>query len=481
MGATKTMSAKRGSAKGGTAKRGSVNPAVDAPISKRGERQVGLPIGWVPRGYQAKLWEALKGGARRADLVAHRRWGKDEVALQWTAACASKTPGVYWHLLPEASQGRRVIWTAVNPHTGRKRIDEAFPAEWRKSIHHADMRIELNNGSVWQVLGSDNYDSLMGAPPLGVVFSEWSLAQPVAWEHLRPILAENAGWALFLWTPRGRNHATRAFESRARSPDWFCLKSPATETDVFTPEQLALERTEMIAECGSAEEGAARFGSEYLVSFDAAAPGAYYASLLARADGEGRIGRVPYDPALRVDTAWDLGIDDYTAIWFFQQVGREVRVIDYFETSGEGLSAIVSQAIAGRDWVWGAHHLPHDVMVREMAAGRSRYETLRSLGLSGIEVGVAGDPEERVNASRLMIPLCWFDAERCRLGLERLRGYRKRWNRSTHSFSGPLHDQASHGADAFGAFALNRRGGSRGGQKPRPAGRTRAGANSWMG
>ena len=100
----KTMTASMGSAK-----RVSANAAVDAPISKRGERQVGLPIGWVPRGYQSTLWEALKGGARRADLVAHRRWGKDEVALQWTAACASTKPGVYWHLLPEASQGRRAI------------------------------------------------------------------------------------------------------------------------------------------------------------------------------------------------------------------------------------------------------------------------------------------------------------------------------------------------------------------------------------
>lgn len=458
-----------------------VSPTIDAPINTRGERQVGLPIGWRPRGYQSTLWEALLRGSRRVDVVAHRRWGKDEVALQWTAACASRTPGVYWHLLPEASQGRRVIWTAVNPHTGRKRIDEAFPAEWRKSIHQDQMRIELTNGSVWQVLGSDNYDSLMGAPPLGVVLSEWSLSRPVAWEHLRPILAENEGWALFLWTPRGRNHATRAFESRARSSDWFCLKSPATETDVFTPEQLALERAEMIAESGSAEEGGARFESEYLVSFDAAAPGAYYAGLLSKADQEGRIGRVPYDPALRVDTAWDLGIDDYTSIWFFQQTGREVRVIDYFETSGEGLSAIVSQAIAGRDWAWGAHHLPQDVMVREMGSGCSRYETLRSLGLAGIEVGAAGDPEERVNASRLIIPVCWFDAERCRLGLERLRAYRKRWNRSTHSFSGPLHDAASHGADAFGAFAVNRRGAPGAGVRAQSTTRAKGGALSWMG
>jgi phage terminase large subunit len=230
---------------------------------------------------------------------------------------------------------------------------------------------------------------------------------------------------------------------------------------VFTREQLARERAEMIAELGSEEEGQARYASEYLVDFDAAAPGAYYAGLLGEAEREGGGGRVPYDPALKVDTAWDLGIDDYTAVWFFQQVGREVRAIDYFETSGEGLPAIVRQALAGKPYVYGTHHLPHDVMVRELgAAGRSRFETLGGLGVSPISVGAAMDPEERINAGRLMIPMTWFDGEKCAGGLERLRGYRKRWNRATRSYGGPLHDEMSHGADAFGEFAANRAGGA---------------------
>lgn len=416
---------------------------------------------WEPRLYQLPLMEYLQAGGKRADVVAHRRWGKDEVALNWAAAAAIQRPGVYWHLLPEASQGRKAIWDAVNPHTGKKRIDEAFPRHMRAHRHQSDMKLELANGSVWQVAGSDNFNSLVGAPPAGVVFSEWALAKPEAWTYIRPILAENGGWALFLWTPRGRGHATRAFEARSRDPEWFTLKSPATATDVFTAEQLARERTELIAETGSEEEGAARFASEYLVDFDAAAPGAYYAGLLGAAEREGRIGRVPYDPALKVDTAWDLGIDDCTAIWFFQQTGREVRVIDYFETRGEGLHAVARAAIAAKPYVFGTHHLPHDVMVRELgAAGRSRYETLGSLGVRPIAVGAAMDPEERINAARLMIPLCWFDADRCAGGLERLRLYRKRWNRTTRTYGGPLHDDASHAADAFGEFAANRTGGA---------------------
>jgi phage terminase large subunit len=438
-----------------------------------------LPLTWEPRLYQVDLWEALLGGAKRADVVAHRRWGKDEVALHWAAWAAQKRIGGYWHMLPEAAQGRKAIWDAVNPHTGQRRIEEAFTPKMNPTFKDGEMKVELGNGSTWQVLGSDNYNSLVGTSVAGVVISEWALATPEAWAHIRPILLENDGWALFLWTPRGRNHAARAFESRRADPTWFCLKSPATETDVFTPEELERERRELVAELGSVEEGEARFASEYLVDFDAAAPGTYYASLLAEAERAGRLGRVPVDPSLRVDTAWDLGIDDYTAIWFFQQAGREVRVVDYFETSGEGLEAVVRRAIAEKPYLWGTHHLPHDVMVRELTTGRSRYDTLGSMGLSRIHVGAPTDPEERVNAARLMIPMCWFDAERCSGGLERLRGYRKRWNRATRSYGGPLHDQASHGADAFGEFALNRRGGAETAQ--RPAARAAAGALSWMG
>ena len=378
--------------------------------------EIELPAGWRPRNYQAELWCYLEAGGLRADVAAHRRWGKDDVALNWAAVCAVQRPGVYWHLLPEAAQARKAIWEAVNPHTGRRRIDEAFPPQIRSATRDGDMTIRLANGALWQVLGSDNYDT---------------------------------------------------------------LRSPATRTGVFSDGQLARERAELIAETGSKEEGEARFASEYLVDFDAAAPGAYYAGLLAEAEKDGRIGRVPHDPALAVQTAWDLGIDDYTAVWFFQQVGREVRASDYFETSGEGLQAIVREAIAAKPYVYGAHHLPHDVMVRELGAGgRSRFETLGGLGVQPIEVGRAVHPEERVNAGRLMIPITWFDAEKCAAGLERLRAYRKRWNAATHSYAGPLHDAASHGADAFGEFALNRRGAP----ERRPARRGGGGeAGSWMG
>ncbi len=440
-----------------------------------------FPELWKPRLHQEEMWGALVNGTRYVDVVAHRRWGKDEVALHWTAYATQARPGGYWHLLPEAAQGRKAIWDAVNPHTGKQRLREAFTDVLEPTFHDSEMKVTFANGSTWQVVGSDNYNSLVGTSVAGIVVSEWSLSKPEAWNFIRPILVENRGWAVFLWTPRGRNHATKAFESRQSDPDWVTLRSPASETDVFTPEQLAAESRRYIAEAGSAEEGAAHFASEYMVEFDAATPGTYYASLIGAAQSEGRVGRVPVDPALKVDTAWDLGIDDYTAIWFFQQVGREVRVVDYYEVSGVGLDTIVREAIAAKPYVWGAHHLPHDVMVRELATGRSRYETLRSLGLSQINVGTAANPEDRVNAARLMIPICWFDAERCTRGLEQLRAYRKRWNKTNSAYSGPLHDRASHGADAFGEFAMNRLGTERIREASSARRYAGGGAQSWMG
>lgn len=439
---------------------------------------VELPNGWEPREYQRSLWQYLEHGGKRADVAAHRRWGKDDVALHFSATRMVIRPAMYWHMLPEAAQARKAIWDAVNPHTGRKRIDEAFPHELRKRTRDQEMQIEFRNGATWQVVGSDNYNSLVGSAPAGIVFSEWALAKPQAWTYMRPILAENDGWAIFIWTPRGRNHATTAFEAREQDSEWFTLRSPANRTGVFSGQQLEQEKAELIAENGR-EDGEAMFRQEYLVDFDAATPGAYFGSMLREAQDGGRISRVPYDPALKVETSWDLGIDDYTSIWFFQQVGREVRAIDYFETSGEGLQSIVREAIASKPYVYAKHHLPHDVMVRELGAGgRSRYETLQGLGLNNISVGVATDPEDRINAARQVIPVTWFDAEKCAVGLERLRRYRKRWNRSLNAYVGPLHDSASHGADSFGEFAVNRQAIT---EARKPAGRPPAGAGGWMG
>lgn len=417
-----------------------------------------LPNGWKPRPYQLKSWGEMERGRRFIDLAWHRRAGKDDVALHRASVGAWERIGTYWHMLPEYSQARKAIWDAINPHTGQRRIDEAFPKEVRETVKDQEMFIRFKNGSTWQVVGSDSYDRLVGAPPVGVVFSEWALAKPEAWTYLRPILAENNGWAAFIWTPRGRNHATRAFESRERDPAWFTQRLSAYETNVFTREQLEAERKAYISECGSEEEGDAKFRQEYLVDFDAAVPGSYYGALIGRARTENRIGSFPYDPDTPVITAWDIGIDDYTSIWFMQEYGNQVNAIDYFETSGEGAQAIVQEALVDSPY-WGnfsKHFLPHDVKVREWGAGgKSRRETLMELGVKPLFVGAAQDPAERINATRKLFPIMHFDAEKCSVGLDHLRNYRRRWNASTSQYAGPEHDSASHAADAIGEFSKN--------------------------
>ena len=224
---------------------------------------------------------------------------------------------------------------------------------------------------------------------------------------------------------------------------------------MFTEAQLEKEKADLISEAGSEEEGLAKFNSEYLVDFDAAVPGSYYGPAIAKAREEDRLGVFPYDPALPVITAWDIGVDDYTAVWFLQENGKQVRAIDYFETSGEGPQA-VSEFMATKPYKYAHHHLPHDVMVREWGGGaKTRYQTLLELGVKPIRVGVAQDPAERINAARRIMPIVSFDAKACAVGLDRLRNYRKRWNASLSAYTGPLHDENSHGSDAFGEFAVN--------------------------
>lgn len=424
--------------------------------------EITLPNGWRPRPYQRALWAALERGCRRAIAIWHRRAGKDDLCLHWAAISAVERVGTYWHMLPNASQARKAIWKAINPHSGKRRIDEAFPPAMRRRTNDQEMFIELVNGSTWQVVGSDNFNSLVGSPPLGVVFSEWALANPAAWAYLRPILAENGGWALFITTPRGRNHAAAMFQAAQNDANWFAQRLTADQTSVFAPEVLAAERAELIREYGP-DDGDNLFQQEYFCSFDAAVVGAYYGKLMQRADEEGRVKPFPWEPAVPVHTLWDLGVDDSTAIWCVQLVGREVRLIDFIDGSGTGLDWYVNQ-LSLRPYTWGTHYLPHDAKVKELGTGKSRVETLNGLGLLRIEVVPAQSVADGINAVRQLLPRCWFNtqpppvlgetpadaAARMERGLAALRQYRKVWDAKRKVFQDqPLHDWTSHAADAL--------------------------------
>lgn len=419
--------------------------------------KIELPHLWTPRAYQEPLWKYMHGGGKRAIAIWPRRHGKDDLALHFTACAAHERVGVYWHLLPQQNQARKAIWDAVNPHTGRRRIDDAFPQALRETTREQDMLIRFKTGSTWQVIGSDNYDALVGTPPIGVVFSEWALSNPQAWSLIRPILLENGGWSIFITTPRGRNHAHRMFQMAEESPEWFSERLTSDQTGVFTPEALATERAELIAERGEGD-GEAIYEQEYMTSWSAALPGAYYAKLIDKAEADGRIGFVPYNPQKQVHTAWDLGRNDATVIWFAQANGAGWDVIDYYANTSVGIDHYVKH-VQEKDYVYGEHLLPHDAEDEQLISlTGSIEETVKSMGLKNVRVvprtkSVAND----INEVRQIIPICRFDKDKCEKGLDALRSYRRVWDEKLKAYrDAPLHDWASDPADAFRTFAIGK-------------------------
>lgn len=423
--------------------------------SAQPRRRVVLPASdWEPRDYQRPLWDYLEGGGTHAIEIAHRRWGKDDVALHWAAVAGHQRIGTYWHMLPEYAQARKAIWRAINPRTGKRRIDEAFPKELRAQTVDDEMFIRLKCGSTWQVIGSDNYDSLVGAPPIGITASEWSRANPAAWAYLAPILAENGGWWLSITTPIGRNHAKSMLDEARADPSAFAEVSTVEDTGAISLSVVEAQRKKYHAIFGE-EAGDALIEQEYWCSFSAAVLGSYWGKLINKAEREDRIGTVDLDPKRKIFIAWDIGVDDPMALWIYQLAPGRIDVVDYYESSGFGFDHYV-------DWLKergyaGTHHVPHDAKMREVGApgARTRIETLiLLLKDAGMPADVRLVPNHKVadgiNAARKTIPLARFDAKRCAKGLDCLREYKAEWDATNRVFRKiPKHDWASHGADSW--------------------------------
>lgn len=416
---------------------------------------------WQPRDDQMDLWEYLQDGGLRAVECAHRRWGKDEIALHYTACASQEKIGNYWHLLPQFNQCRKAIWEAINPRTGKLRIDEAFPHEIRLFTRNTDMCIGLKSGSSWQVVGSDNFNALVGAPPIGVVLSEYALSNPACWAYLSPILEENGGWAAFISTSRGDNHFRQLVDYALSTPGWFGQILPATQTPVFTPERLEAIKKDLIGTFGG-EIGEAMFNQEYLCSFQGAVMGAYFAKQMALARKEGRIGSVPHQAGIEVNTYWDLGVDDSMTLWFIQHIGKQHHVIDYYENSGYGLEHY-AKIIQAKPYEYGNHFMPHDANAREMTnseIAQSRKEVAEALGISPVIVTKRAKNVDviinyQIPAVRNALQSCWFDEKNCAQGISALENYKAEYDEEKKKLSNrPLHDWSSHGSSAFIVFAI---------------------------
>jgi phage terminase large subunit len=398
------------------------------------------------------MWDYLERGGKRALGIWHRRAGKDDVLLHRTAVAAFERPATYWTALPEYAQARKALWAAVNPHTGKRRIDEAFPHELRETTNEQEMFIRLVNGSTWQLVGSDRYNSLVGAGVAGVTFSEFALANPSAWAYIRPMLEENDGWAAFITTPRGRNHAFSMLNMARANPRWFAEVLSIHDTGALSVDQIDESLKEYIALYGE-DLGRAQFEQEYECSFNAAILGAFYGREMALVRSEGRIRAFEPFPGIPVHRAWDIGVKDDTSIWWFQVVNGALLILDCYSASGAGVEHY-AEIVHAKDYADGIDFVPHDAKVKEWGSGRTRIEAMQAFGLKSRLVTLAGKLDG-INAARLTLKRCIFH-ERCEdLGISALEQYRREWDDEKKTFkANEVHDWTSHLADAFRYLSL---------------------------
>jgi phage terminase large subunit len=314
------------------------------------------------------------------------------------------------------------------------------------TAHESELRVDYPGGGQVRLYGADNPDAMRGIYLDGIVLDEFADMDPRVWsEIIRPALADRQGWAVFIGTPKGRNAFYELWRRSQSEEGWYSLMLKASETGLIADSELALARRDLTEE---------QYAQEFECSFDAAIVGSYYGKLLARAEADKRIAGVPYDPAALVWTSWDLGIRDATAIWFAQVIGREIRIIDYYEASGVDLGHYVREIYA-RPYVYAGHIVPHDAQAKELGTGKSRLEVLESLGLKNLSLAPLHRVEDGINGVRMFIPKCWFDERKCARGIDALKLYRAEYDEMLQALRPrPVHDWASHAADAFRYLAM---------------------------
>lgn len=319
------------------------------------------------------------------------------------------------------------------------------PIRLVKSINKSDLKIEFFNGSTIQIIGSDRYDSMRGTNPIGVVFSEYGFQHPLAWETIRPILVENGGWALFESTPNGKNHFYELLEQAKGNDKWKTSVLPVNITKSLDFDALMEEKNSM---------DPILFAQEYLCSFDVGMVGSYYSEQIQWLENNGRIGSFPHDPGLPVETHWDLGISDATAIWFCQKLGSEIRVIDCYEATNKGFDEILTD-ITTKPYRYSKHFLPHDFQNKELMLGESRQEYAQKRGFK-CEITPRATIDEGIDISRRTFKNCFFNRETTKTGIRALQNYHREYDQVAKIFKNtPKHDWSSHLADSFRYMSIN--------------------------
>ena len=414
--------------------------------------RVQLPNNFTPRRYQRAYMAYHDAGGKRSVWVVARRGGKDLTSLHQTHKAMWRRVGAYWHVYPTAEWGRRAIWTEFT-RDGQRIMEQVFPAAVRKSPRQwkpqGEMVVELKNGAVWRLLGSDMTE-VVGAGPVGVVFSEFALAKPRAWDLIRPMLMERDGWASFVSTPRGRNHLKKLYDMAGVTPGWF--RQLLTIHDIggyppMSPEDiLREERTSGMPE--------ALVRQEYLCDWTAALVGSVWGDLIEGLEKAGHVGEFPSGVS-GVYTTWDLGIDDSTAVWWWRFRGdRSVEFLDYYQANNKPMSHyfdVVDQRAAEHGWRYQRHWLPHDARARSLGTGVSIIELCAERwGAEYVDIAPSLSLMDGIQAGRWLLQRNPHFHSRCSEGVEALRQYHYAWDDDRKTLSSrPVHDWSSHGADAF--------------------------------
>ena len=399
---------------------------------------------FTPRWYQLPIIDAIENkGYKRVLAILPRRAGKDIVSFNLCIRqCLSKVCVVYY-IFPTYSQAKKVIWDSVT--NDGTRILEYIPDEVIASKNSQELKVRFKNGSLLQLVGSDNVDRLMGTNPQGCVFSEYALQDPRAFQYIRPILAANEGWAVFISTPRGKNHLWELFEMANNSDDWYSFKLTVDDTKHISKEAMDKERAEMSEDL---------IQQEYYCDFTLGVEGSYYSKYLDRMRLRGQIGQVPWEAGFKVHTAWDLGVRDSTTIIFFQTIGQTVRIIDCYENNKEGLEHYVN-VLQSKPYSYGRHIAPHDIKVREFGTGITRLEKARQLGIS---FTVSSDLSiiDGIEAVRTSLGKMWIDEVSCLILIKALENYRQEFDAKKKTYKPhPLHDWSSHFADCMRYLCIN--------------------------
>ena len=397
-----------------------------------------VSTGYEPRQPQKEIHKAVKNN-RWTVAVCHRRMGKTVAAINQLIHSAlqnEKQSPQYAYIAPTYSQAKRIAWDYLKDYT---RPLGGVPNVSELRVDFMGRRISL--------YGADNPDALRGIYLDGAVIDEYGDVNPGLFtEVIRPALSDRIGWAMFIGTPKGSNHfkTLRDFADTEDNDNWVLKEFKASETKLIDAEELKDAKKAM---------GENKYEQEFEISFEAPIVGAFYGELLKELTDKHRIREIPSEAATQKITAWDLGMSDSTAIWVAEVISGEVRLMDFYEASGESLDHYIGWLDENgyREY---SHIMPHDVNVRELQTGKSRYQFLTEAGLD-IEVAPKASVEDGIQAARRILPNCWFNKDKTRVGVECLQNYRRVFNEKTNSFQNrPLHDWSSHAADAFRYLAL---------------------------